>query len=242
MEDGTEIVDEISVADAYPTGARPIARDQYVEKFRSLAVPVLGEEESERFLALALRLPELKPKELQELTFTALPGVLPPAGPPSIYDGGLTMLYATTTPAKKRASLRERLAEGGLLQFPGAFNPLSAKLIARSGFDGVYVSGAVLSADLGLPDIGLTTSTEVAARSRQIARVTELPVLADADTGFGEPMNVARTVAGSRRLRAGGAAHRGSGQPQALRSSRRETGRRRSHCGTTYPRGCRRPA
>ncbi len=105
------------------------------------------------------------------------------------------MLYATTTPAQKRATLRARLAEGGLLQFPGAFNPLSAKLIARSGFDGVYVSGAVLSADLGLPDIGLTTSTEVAARSRQIARVTELPVLADADTGFGEPMNVARTVA-----------------------------------------------
>ena len=85
MEDGTEIVDEISVADAHPTGARPFAREQYVEKFRSLAVPVLGEEESERFLALALRLPELKPKELQELTFTALPGVLPQAGPAGIF-------------------------------------------------------------------------------------------------------------------------------------------------------------
>jgi methylisocitrate lyase len=58
----------------------------------------------------------------------------------------------------------------------------------------VYVSGAVLSADLGLPDIGLTTLTEVAARSGQIARVTSLPTLVDADTGFGEPMNVARTV------------------------------------------------
>ena len=85
MEDGTEIVDEISVADAHPTGARPFAREQYVEKFRSLAVPVLGEDESERFLALALRLPELKPKELQELTFTALPGVLPQAGPAGIF-------------------------------------------------------------------------------------------------------------------------------------------------------------
>jgi methylisocitrate lyase len=104
------------------------------------------------------------------------------------------MLYATTTPAEKRAKLRGRLAAGELLQFPGAFNPLSAKLIQRHGFDGVYVSGAVLSADLGLPDIGLTTLTEVAARTRQIARVTELPVLADADTGFGEPMNVARTI------------------------------------------------
>jgi methylisocitrate lyase len=104
------------------------------------------------------------------------------------------MLYATRSPAEKRAELRERLRAGTLLQFPGAFNPLSAKLIERHGFDGVYVSGAVLSADLGLPDIGLTTLSEVAARSRQIARVTELPVLADADTGFGEPMNVARTV------------------------------------------------
>jgi methylisocitrate lyase len=104
------------------------------------------------------------------------------------------MLYTTTTPAEKRATLRERLVSGAFLQFPGAFNPLSAKLIARHEFDGVYVSGAVLSADLGLPDIGLTTLTEVAARTRQIARVTELPVLADADTGFGEPMNVARTV------------------------------------------------
>jgi len=104
------------------------------------------------------------------------------------------VLYATTTPADKRAMLRERLVSGELVQFPGAFNPLSARLIERWGFDGVYVSGAVLSADLGLPDIGLTTLTEVATRIRQIARTAELPVLADADTGFGEPMNVARTV------------------------------------------------
>jgi methylisocitrate lyase len=58
----------------------------------------------------------------------------------------------------------------------------------------VYISGAVLSADLGLPDIGLTTLTEVAGRARQIARMTDLPAIVDADTGFGEPMNVARTV------------------------------------------------
>src|SRR3954467_880386 len=106
----------------------------------------------------------------------------------------MSMLYATTAPAEKRANLRGRLASGVLLQLPGAFNPLSAKLIERHGFDGIYVSGAVLSADLGLPDIGLTTLSEVAARARQIARVSELPTLVDADTGFGEPMNVARTV------------------------------------------------
>lgn len=104
------------------------------------------------------------------------------------------MLYATTTPAQKRAALRERLATGDLLRFPGAFNPLSARLIQDKGMEGVYISGAVLSADLGLPDIGLTSVTEVAGRSQQIARMTDLPALVDADTGFGEPMNVARTV------------------------------------------------
>ncbi|CAN5123175.1 methylisocitrate lyase [soil metagenome] len=104
------------------------------------------------------------------------------------------MLYATTTPAEKRANLRAALATGQLLQFPGAFNPLSAKLIQDKAFDGVYISGAVISADLGLPDIGLTTLTEVAQRAQQISRMTDLPSLVDADTGFGEPMNVARTV------------------------------------------------
>jgi len=104
------------------------------------------------------------------------------------------MLYAQTDPAAKRAQLRERLASGELLRVPGAFNPLSARLIQDKGFDGVYISGAVISADLGLPDIGLTTLTEVAGRSQQISRMTDLPSLVDADTGFGEPMNVARTV------------------------------------------------
>ncbi|MBP3976494.1 methylisocitrate lyase [Microbacterium sp. BLY] len=104
------------------------------------------------------------------------------------------MLYSTTTPAEKRRLFRERLASGELLRFPGAFNPLSARLIEEKGFEGVYISGAVLSADLGLPDIGLTTLTEVAGRAQQIARMTELPAIVDADTGFGEPMNVARTI------------------------------------------------
>ena len=104
------------------------------------------------------------------------------------------MLYAKTTPAEKRKLFRERLATGELLQFPGVFNPLSAKLIQEKGFDGIYISGAVLAADLGLPDIGLTTLTEVAGRSQQISRMTDMPSLVDADTGFGEPLNLARTV------------------------------------------------
>jgi len=104
------------------------------------------------------------------------------------------MLHATTPAHEKRAAFRAALASGTIQRMPGAFNPLSARLIQDKGFEGVYVSGAVLSADLGLPDIGLTTLTEVAGRAGQIARVTDLPALVDADTGFGEPMNVARTV------------------------------------------------
>lgn len=104
------------------------------------------------------------------------------------------MLYSKTSAAEKRRLFRERLATGEIMRFPGAFNPLSARLIERKGFEGVYISGAVLSADLGLPDIGLTTLSEVASRGQQIARMTELPAIIDADTGFGEPMNVARTI------------------------------------------------
>jgi methylisocitrate lyase len=104
------------------------------------------------------------------------------------------MLYSKIPAADKRTAFRARLATGELLRFPGAFNPLSANLIQEKGFEGVYISGAVIAADLGLPDIGLTTLTEVATRGGQISRMTDLPTLIDADTGFGEPMNVARTV------------------------------------------------
>ncbi|KOT88564.1 methylisocitrate lyase [Streptomyces sp. NRRL F-5755] len=104
------------------------------------------------------------------------------------------MLHTRTTPAERRRALRERLATGRLLPMPGALNPLSARLIQDTGFEAAYLSGAVLAADLGLPDIGLTTSTEIAARAQQTTRATDLPVLIDADTGFGEPMNAARTV------------------------------------------------
>ncbi len=104
------------------------------------------------------------------------------------------MLTAKKSAAKKRQDFRAALTSGKLLRFPGAFSPLVAMAIQRHGFDGVYVSGAALSADLGLPDIGLTTLSEVAARGGAIARATDLPALIDADTGFGEPLNTARTI------------------------------------------------
>lgn len=104
------------------------------------------------------------------------------------------MLFTKKTPAQKREAFRAMLAEGKLHQFPGAFNPLCAQLIERKGFDGVYVSGAVMAADLCLPDIGIANQDEFVTRGRQIARATDLPAFIDIDTGFGEPMSAARTV------------------------------------------------
>ena len=104
------------------------------------------------------------------------------------------MLFSEKTATEKRAAFRDELATGRLLQFPGAYAPIVSLLIQDQGFDGVYISGAALSAELGLPDIGLTTLSEVTQRGRQIARVTELPALIDIDTGFGEPMSAARSI------------------------------------------------
>lgn len=105
------------------------------------------------------------------------------------------MLFQYTNPFERRKKFREQLRTGKLLRFPGAWSPLVAMQIEKIGFDGVYISGSVLSNDLGYPDIGLTTMTEVTQRGRQIARATSLPSIIDADTGFGVPMNAARTVA-----------------------------------------------
>lgn len=104
------------------------------------------------------------------------------------------MLFTRLTAAQKRTKFRADLASGRLLAFPGGHAPLVAMEIARQKFDGVYVSGGALAANLGVPDIGLTTLTEVAMIGAQIARVTDLPTIIDGDTGFGEPMSAARTV------------------------------------------------
>jgi methylisocitrate lyase len=106
----------------------------------------------------------------------------------------LLVLFNEISVHDRRVRLREALGQDRLLRFPGAYSPLVAMLIQELGFDGVYVSGAVIANDLGLPDIGLTTLSEVSRRARAISRVTALPAIVDVDTGFGEPMNVARTV------------------------------------------------
>jgi methylisocitrate lyase len=85
---------------------------------------------------------------------------------------------------EKRLDFVKKLKKNKILRAPGAYNPLTAKLIEEIGYDAVYVSGAVISNDLGYPDIGLTSLKDVSNRSKQISRVTNLPTIVDIDTGF----------------------------------------------------------
>ena len=94
------------------------------------------------------------------------------------------MHFTKKNSGEKRKDFVNNLKEKKLLRFPGAYNPLCAKLIAEIGFDGVYISGGVMSNDLGIPDIGLTTLRHVSYRANQIAKATDLPSIVDADTGF----------------------------------------------------------
>lgn len=96
-----------------------------------------------------------------------------------------------------RSSPGRRLREAwqaGPLQVPGVFNALVARMAERLGFPAIYLSGAALSAGACLPDIGLVTLTEFVEQARTITQATSLPLISDADTGFGEALNVERTV------------------------------------------------
>ena len=94
------------------------------------------------------------------------------------------MHFVKRNSQEKRIDLDQKLKSNKILRVPGAYNPLTAKIIEEIGYDAVYVSGAVMSNDLGYPDIGLTTLKDVSYRSKQIARVTNLPTIVDIDTGF----------------------------------------------------------
>jgi len=94
------------------------------------------------------------------------------------------MHFVKKTIIQKREDFEKKLSNKKILRIPGAYNPLTAKLIEEIGYDGIYVSGGVMSNDLGYPDIGLTNLKEVSYRANQIARVTNLPTIVDADTGF----------------------------------------------------------
>lgn len=100
-------------------------------------------------------------------------------------------------------SLRSQLGSS-TLALPGAFNGLCARMVADAGFGGCYVSGAAVTASFGVPDVGMVTLTEFCNVIEQVARASGLPVLADADTGFGEAEMVARTLHEYARAGAGG--------------------------------------
>ena len=100
----------------------------------------------------------------------------------------------TESSARRSARLRQLVADH-VVMMPGAVNALSARLIGREGFEAMYLSGAVLANSVGgVADVGLMTLTELRDHAAHVASVTSLPILADADTGFGGPENVARTV------------------------------------------------
>ena len=94
---------------------------------------------------------------------------------------------------EKRKAFKTKITTEGIV-LPGAYNALTAKQIQQVGFEGVYISGAALSASAGLPDIGLLTLSEFSFFIKYITQAVNLPCIADADTGFGEVVNVVRTV------------------------------------------------
>jgi len=99
---------------------------------------------------------------------------------------------AATTPAQR---LRALLAEPGVLQAPGCYDAVSARLVAQAGFRAAHLSGAIASAvGLGLPDLGYLHGSDVAAVARRVTSVSDLPLIADADTGYGNALHVRRTV------------------------------------------------
>ncbi|MEO3473566.1 isocitrate lyase/PEP mutase family protein [Roseomonas sp. CAU 1739] len=91
--------------------------------------------------------------------------------------------------------LRARLAAGGILSAPGAPDSLAARLVERAGFEAIYMTGFGATASrLGRPDIGLLTQTEMTTHARDMVRAVTIPIIADADTGYGGPANIARTM------------------------------------------------
>ena len=107
----------------------------------------------------------------------------------------MTYLVADTLPDEPAgARFRKLLERPGILQMPGAYNGLSALQARQAGFEALYLSGAAMSASMGLPDLGVITLDEVCFFVRQIARSAQLPILVDGDTGFGEALNVMHMV------------------------------------------------
>jgi 2-methylisocitrate lyase-like PEP mutase family enzyme len=93
-----------------------------------------------------------------------------------------------------RQTLRQLLRREKLLVAPGCFDGLSARLVEEAGFEAAYLSGGAVARSMGIPDIGLVTMSEVIERAAQVVSAIKIPVIADADTGYGNATNLVRTV------------------------------------------------
>jgi 2-methylisocitrate lyase-like PEP mutase family enzyme len=95
---------------------------------------------------------------------------------------------------KPRQALKQLLKRDKLLVAPGCFDGLSARLVEQAGFEAVYLSGGAVARSMGIPDIGLVTMSEVIERAAQVVSTVKIPVIADADTGYGNAVNLVRTI------------------------------------------------
>ena len=121
--------------------------------------------------------------------------------------------------------LREMLKRPGIVVAPGAYDGFSARLIEAAGFSAVYMTGAGTAAShLGQPDLGLATLTEMATHARHIATCISLPLIADADTGYGNALNVVRTVREYERAGVAGIHIEDQVAPEEVRPYRGEAG------------------
>jgi methylisocitrate lyase len=110
-------------------------------------------------------------------------------------EGAVTLFLASNRSDQPAgARFRALLERDGILRLPGAYNGLSALQAKGSGFEALYLSGAAMSASMGLPDLGVITIEDVCFFIRQMARASDLPILVDGDTGYGEALNVMHMV------------------------------------------------
>ena len=115
---------------------------------------------------------------------------------PGQIEGGARMayLYRVKSPEHPAQRLRELMRQRDIIVAPGVFDPISALIAESVGFEAIYLSGAALTGSLAMPDLGIITFSEVFDAARRILEVVDLPMIVDTDTGFGEPLNVYRTV------------------------------------------------
>jgi methylisocitrate lyase len=180
LNNGKKIIEEQDRADAHPYGSRPFKRQNYINKFLTLTEGILDKKESDRFIKTVQKLKTLKPGQLDQLNIEVKKSKIKR----NLKKRNILVHFVEKEPSQKRIDFAEKLKSNKILRVPGAYNPLTAKLIEEIGYDAVYVSGGVMANDLGFPDIGLTTLQDVSTRSYLISRVTNLPTIVDIDTGF----------------------------------------------------------